>query len=79
MHNASAAQDSHIVCHGKSLVQLVRDKYCGMTCDDICAKPAQQIIHFQWRQNSGGLIENEQRRVTSERLRDLDALLRTNG
>jgi hypothetical protein len=77
VHDAPAAKDTDIVCHGERFVELVRDEHDSMSRGDEVSEPPQQILDLSRGEYGSRLVEDEQRRVASEGLRDFGALLRT--
>ena len=79
VYDTPAAQDGHVIGHREGFAQFVRDEHRGLTCRHIRTQPVEQIFHFGWREDGGRLVENEQRRIASQRFGDFDPLLRAHG
>jgi hypothetical protein len=74
-HDLAAADDGDSVGDLQDLVQLVADEDDAVTLGRKAPQDAEDLYRLLGRQDCGGLVEDEDARLSVERLEDLHALL----
>ena len=78
-HILALAQNGAAVCHRHDLVELVGDEEDGFALFLEPAHDLHQLVDLLRRQNSRGLVEDQDLIVAVEHFQDLHALLHSNG